>query len=56
MRAENVQVARIEFQAPAGHEEGARHPAGRQADDTFARGQRLANEAEAAESSITEPA
>ena len=30
-------------QAPAGHEEGARHPAGREADNSFSGGQGLAN-------------
>ena len=45
MSAENVEIARIEFQAAAGHEEGARHPAGREADDAFSGGQGLANEA-----------
>ena len=43
MSAENVQIARIELQASAGHQEGARHPAGREAHNAFSGGQGLAN-------------
>ena len=41
MSAERVQVARVQFQAPAGHQEGARHPAGRQAHNAVACGEGL---------------
>ena len=44
MSAEDVEIARIEFQAPAGHQERARHPAGREAHDAFSGGQGLADE------------
>ncbi len=37
MRAEGVEIARIELQAASRHEEGARDPAGGEAYDAFAR-------------------
>ena len=36
MRAQRVQIARIQFQPAARHQEGARHPAGRKSDDALA--------------------
>ena len=36
MRAERVQIARIELQPPAGHQKRSGHPAGRQSDNARA--------------------
>src|SRR5207248_9569435 len=44
MAAENVQVARIEFQASAGHQKRSRHPTGGEPDEAFAGGEGIANQ------------
>ena len=39
MRAQRVEIARIEFQPSARHQKRARHPAGRKSDDALAGGE-----------------
>ncbi len=44
MTAEDVEIARIELETSTRHKEGARHPAGGEADHTFAGGERFADD------------